>query len=172
MTLTTVANGCLVACLADNWLDNVLFDIVAGCLILACITDCTICSVYQFIWWPAWSAEMGMVLLRILGYHKKGLPIRESILGLVVFVLLQEYFFARMYGRADCHAFVTCALAEWIRGMDMIVYPMHMAVAFGLLALVQGACGNISRTGRLKVAKPFLPYITAGFWIVMVVLSE
>ena len=139
-----------------------LICILLGLLWFACITDHVGCYVYQVTWWLAWPA--GMLLLWI------GAAMTwERWLSLGIFVLLQEIWFARMYGRADCHAFVACALLETALGMDMQGYTLHMAVTFILLAVVQGAKHNIDRRGRLIVPKPLLPYIAVALSLMLFV---
>ena len=88
-------------------------------------------------------------------------------LELFLFILLQEVGFAKLYGRADCHAFVACAMLERALGMGMKEYLTHMLLAYIFLAIVQGAKRNIGRDGNLKKPIPFLPYITVSFWVLI-----
>lgn len=154
-----------------------LYGILGGCLLMACITDCQSCIVYHFVWWVA--GVVGLILLTTAlhtegiqqGHFRKSFPIifDGKLHSLLLFALLQEKLFSRMYGKADCHAFVVCALVQCASGGDLRQYLQHMLLAFGLLAAVQAGRGNIGRNGNLKTPVPFLPYITIAFWVVMVV---
>lgn len=142
---------------------NILFwSILAGCLILACITDYKSCEVYQFTWWIAGFAT----LLLMWKDLREGNRLSFSLtILLLVYVLLQEYFFCKFYGKADSHAFVVCAGALFGLGMNFRDCLLHMLLAFGGLAVVQLFRGNINRRGNLKKPVAFLPYITISFWI-------
>lgn len=147
-------------------LETMLLDILIGCLLFASITDLYIGKAYNFIWWIGTAS--GLLIFwhrssRMSDYHLAMLSI-----SLFIFTVLQQIFFARFYGRADCHAFCVCAFAEGSLGMGMTAFLIHMVLAFGLLIIVQGSCCNIGKYGRLKRPVPFLPYITASFLIMMV----
>ena len=103
-----------------------------------------------------------MVLLVISGEEPWGAGV-----SLLLFGLLQEKIFSRMYGRADCHAFLICALTECAMGFRMKEYLLHMLLALFLLVVVQAIRKNIGKNGNLKKAVPFMPYITISFWLVM-----
>lgn len=130
-------------------------SVMAGCLLTACIMDMESCMVYNYVWWVG--GLTGMALL----YMCRSRGVTE----LVLFILLQELLFCRMYGRADCHAFVVCAMAETALGMTLKEYLFHMLFAFILLALSQGMAHNIGKNGNLKRPVPFLPYIVVAFWL-------
>ena len=134
-----------------------LFAILAGCLTAACIMDVESCMIYDYVWWLGMIAG---VLLLCIGKC-------DRIMELLLFILLQELFFCRFYGRADCHAFAVCAITETAMGIGMKGYLIHMLVAFSMLALIQGMCHTINNKGNLKQPIPFLPYITGSFWILM-----
>lgn len=142
----------------------ILMSILAGSLLMACVTDCQNCLVYHFVWWVGGIAGMGLLFLS-----------DEELWGagasLLVFGLLQEKMFSRMYGRADCHAFLVCAFAECAMGLRMKEYLLHMLLALLLLIVVQAMQKNIRNDGNLIEAVPFLPYITVSFWLVLI-MSE
>ena len=92
----------------------------------------------------------------------------RKLLPLFLFGLLQEKLFSGMYGKADCHAFVVCAIAGSGAGWGMKEYLMHMLLAIMLLAVAQGAKGNVGRNSNLKKGVAFLPYITISFWVLLV----
>lgn len=137
-------------------------SLLAGCLMISCITDLLTFQVYNFVWWIGGLGVGGM----LLSTKEHG-----SAAALLLFCFLQQFFFSRMYGRADCHAFCVCAAAECALGMGMLEYLVHMLLAYILLAVVQGAGRNISRKGNLKVPAAFLPYIVLSFWIHLLLYS-
>lgn len=161
-----------------------VLGILAGCLLMACVTDCQNCMVYHYVWWVGGAASIFLLGFSWLGMFWKEPSCREPLcpdcnydcLKLVVraaaerlfpvllFALLQKKLFFRMYGRADCHAFTVCAAAECGIGLGMKEYLVHMLLAFLLLGVVQGLQGNIGRKGNLKEDVAFLPYITISFW--------
>ncbi|MBR1853937.1 MAG: hypothetical protein IJ794_12480 [Lachnospiraceae bacterium] len=83
----------------------------------------------------------------------------------LLFAALQQFLFARMYGRADCHAFCCCGAIWMFEGGGFTLCVLHMVISFVLLTVVQLGRRNVTKKGRLKQAVPMLPYITAGFWI-------
>lgn len=149
--------------------EAVLMDILIGCLLFASITDVYIGKAYNFTWW------MGMISSFLNFLHKCGQMSNYHFvmlsISLFIFVLLQQTLFVRFYGRADCHAFSVCALAEGSLGMGMLAFWVHMVLAFGLLVIVQGTRCNIGKCGRLKREVPFLPYITAAFLIIIMIVT-
>ncbi len=81
----------------------------------------------------------------------------------ILFWLLQELFFCRFYGRADCHAFSSCGFFLSLMGGSMVSFLIQMLLSLGFLALVQLLRRNINRRGNLRHPVAFMPYITAGF---------
>ena len=158
-----------------------LLGIFAGGLLAACIMDMRYCYVYNYVWWAGGAAGIGILVLslweRLQHWATESVKSISSndaveVLGsLVIFVLLQELFFCRFYGRADCHAFVVCALAEGALGIPMKGYLIHMLLAFGILAIVQLIHGNVGADGNLKSPVPFLPYIAVSFWGILLFWS-
>jgi len=136
---------------------TILLSVFAGCLLSACIMDVESKMIYNYVWWTAWLAA-GIFLC----WNEMNIG-----LELFLFILLQEVGFAKLYGRADCHAFVACAMLERALGMGMKEYLTHMLLAYIFLAIVQGAKRNIGRDGNLKKPIPFLPYITVSFWVLI-----
>lgn len=142
-------------------MSGVLWCVIAGCLLFACITDCQTCEVYNITWWVAGGAS---ILLLLSGRNSME---AGYLLELGFFVLLQQKLFSRMYGRADCHAFSVCAVAETAVGLSLTGYLLHMLLSFTLLAFIQGLRHNIDREGNLRRPVPFLPYITLAFWALL-----
>lgn len=154
--------------------EGILLSLLAGGLLAAACMDAESCYVYNYVWWWCllWTGVLAAVpvggqhtnggLWRITdGIH--GNCIRQAAAALL-FVILQQYLFARMYGRADSHAFSVCALAGCRWGGDMLWFLLHMLAAVTLLAVVQLWKGNVTRGGRLRTPKPFIPYIMITFW--------
>jgi len=151
--------------------EMIFLSLFAGCLLFACLTDFRKCIVFQFTWWMA-AAVLGMWFIEkniwngwTNGTIKPDLQVLTGMCELILYILLQEFIFARMYGRADCHAFGTCAIAGYLCGINMKGYVYHMAIAFGMLGCVQLIRGNVNCKGNLKQSVAFLPYITFGFWV-------
>ena len=155
---------------------------MAASLLAACIMDIQSSMVYDYVWWLGGAAGGLLMGGMILAWRRNGVQGYEGInavgerLGMssaqlellgsvIIFILVQELLFSKFYGRADCHAFSVCALAEGAVGMGMKEYLVHMLLAFGVLAVVQLLRGNVGRDGNLKNPVPFLPYITITFWI-------
>ncbi len=147
----------------EEMLLRVLLAMVMGCLLFACVTDRALCQVYNVTWWAASLAAAPLFWQSC----RKGPGGGERVLELALFLGLQLLVFARMYGRADCYAFCICALAQAGLGMGLLEFLCQMAAAFGMLALVQGARGNLGGDGNLKQPVPFLPYITASFYLML-----
>lgn len=139
-----------------TFLPILLLAAFTGCMVAACIMDLECCMIYNYVWWIGGVVGIAFLCLRV-----------PNVKELLVYVLLQETLFAGMYGRADCHAFVVCAMVEAAYGMGMREYLIHMLLAFGLLAVVQGVRRNIGKDGNLKQPVAFLPYITVSFWVIM-----
>lgn len=141
---------------------KLLLAVFGGALLFACITDCKTCEIYQFTWWIGGVAGCGSLCKMLV--DTRGMDF-EKLGTLLFFCLLQELFFCRFYGRADCHAFVVSALSAYGLGMQLIDCLNHMLYAFVCVAVVQLFCHNINRKGNLKCPVAFLPYITVTFWI-------
>lgn len=140
-----------------------LWVAIAVCFLAACVEDCRTCEVHNLLWWIS-GAAAGLLLL------KSG--ISQSLLWeLAAFCLFQIILFARMYGKADCYAFCVCAAAEASAGFGLQGYLIHMAIAFGILTVIQMLRRNINRKGNLKRAVPFLPYITVSFGLFFLLFS-
>lgn len=146
----------------DNVWQSMGMEIVLGALLFACITDYTQCQVYHFTWWIAGSVVMGWLFVAIC----RGEPI--PWLELILFCMLQELLFAKLYGRADCHAFCVCAVMYALLEKGMLCYLLHMWIAFLLLAGIQWHQGNIAGNGNLKKPVPLIPYIVLTFLLLYV----
>ena len=146
--------------------------LLAGGLLSAAYMDRRNCWVYNYVWW--WCLPWTGILL--------GLPVSEAYMedgvcritdrfsiqqaaAVALFVLLQQILFAQMYGRADCHAFSVCALAGCAWQGNLLWFLIHMLSALTLLAAVQFCRRNVTPDGKLRVPKPFIPYIVVTFWV-------
>ncbi len=133
----------------------ILFSVVGACLLAAGVMDLETHMVYNYVWWAGGVAGVLLMLLRA----------SEHWGAVLLFWGVQELFFGKMYGRADCHGFCVCALAEAALGMGLQEYLLHMLWAIVLLAIVQLLRRNVGRKGNLKQAVAFLPYIVVAFWL-------
>lgn len=136
--------------------DCLLLGAMSGCLLFACVTDILTNKVYDFIWWVAAGVEIAAYILHPISLWK--------LVCLAIFFIIQELLFAKLYGRADCHAFCICAVMESIFGMDITGFFLHMILSFAILIAIQYFRENIGKNGRLKIPVPFMPYITFAFW--------
>lgn len=154
-----------------NILQRLLLGIFAGCLSFASVTDWKTCEVFQFTWWVACVVTLLLMGRKILQLHLIKELVVDFIL-LLFYVVVQELFFCKMYGRADCHAFVACAAAGFAVGMDVRGYFLHMTLAFCILIVVQFMRHNVESFLQLKDSVAFLPYITISFWVTIVFLNR
>ena len=162
--LTVSAAGLLQwTCGREALFSRLLLSVVLGCLLFASITDLAMCQAYNFVWWISGMAASGLLWQR---WKETG-----TITGLpefLMFCALQLLLCVKLYGRADGYAFCVCAGAQTGLGMGMEAYFMHMTVAFILLIIVQAFRRNIGPRGRLKRPVPFLPYVAAGFLVMLI----
>lgn len=124
------------------------------------LTDIMTCQVYDLFQYLGVAAA-GYLLLR--GETSDWIGV-----SIILFVGLQYLVFRKLYGEADTMSFLVAAMAEGALGYDMQMYLLHMIFAYLLLSLTQIVKGNIGTAGKLKVPVPFLPYITVGFWGIVV----
>lgn len=148
-----------------NIWQSIGLGIVFGTLLFACITDYTQCQVYCFIWWIAGSVVI--VWLAVMMSKGEQIPWLE----LVVFCIIQELLFSKLYGKADCHAFCVCAVMYALLEKGMLCYLLHMALSLLLLTCVQWRRGNITRSANLKIPVPFIPYIVLAFLLLYLVIT-
>lgn len=146
-------------------LSRLFLSLFIGCLLLACVTDLAICQVHNFVWWIAGTAGGLLLLERLRTAPEEN---KYLVSELLVFCVIQLVLFCRLYGRADCYAFCTCAVMEAALGIGLKGFLVHMLFSFGLLAVKQAVGRNIGSDGNLKRPVPFLPYITAGMYLVLV----
>lgn len=144
--------GYIVCCHSDGsaavWIG---YLVLALYLTVCAVTDRQTCMVYDFLQLPAAAAGAAMAL-------RCSLP-PESGAGLIVFALLQYFVFMRMYGKGDGMAFQICGLYIVGGGGGLEILLLHMALAFGLLGIIQLFRRNLNKRGNLKVPVPFLSYI-------------
>lgn len=146
-------------------LPRLLLSLFIGCLLLACVTDLAICQVHNFVWWIAGAAGGLLFLGRFCKMPKAN---GHLAIEVMVFCFLQLVIFERLYGRADCYAFCVCAVMEAALGIGLKGFLVHMFFSFGLLALKQAVGRNIGSDGNLRQPVPFLPYITTGLYLIMI----
>lgn len=165
---TGLAGGGLLGWLfgPGDFFSRLLLALVVGCLLLACVTDVVMYQVYDFVWWISGAAAAMLLWARLWVTNdvRNGLGI---LFGLTVFWIVQIWVFGRLYGKADCYAFCVCAAAETGLGMGLELIVTHMVFAFGMLVPVQFISKNITLRGNLKKPVAFIPYITAGFYLLL-----
>ena len=133
--------------------------ILQVCFLSSSLTDHMTCQVYDVFQYVG-----VFVAASLLAVSACNISIGISI---VIFALLQYLVFMKLYGKADGMSFQVAALALASRGYEMDMYFLHMIAAYLLLSVVQGIRGNIGVRGKLKEPVPFLPYITIGFWLIL-----
>ena len=119
--------------------------------------DYRTCEVYRLFWWIALCGDVMLWISRADAIDYSGLP------ELLFFCLLQQFFFSKMYGRADCHGFCVAAITMFFLGCTLWDYLMLMLCAFVLLFVVQVFRRNINKQGNLKQPVAFIPYLTFVF---------
>lgn len=144
---------------------RVLLALVMGCLLLGCVTDVMTCQVYNFVWWLGGAAAAVLLWKRLWTAGGAGMWILAE---LAAFWAIQLGVFSRLYGKADCYGFCVCAAAAAGLGMNLREMALHTAFAFCLLLPVQCINRNVTKTGKLKKPVPFLPYLTAGFGLILI----
>ncbi len=149
--------------------EELLCSLLAGGLLAAACMDAKSSYVYNYVWWWCllWTGMLLALPAAVLGGCEWKITDRLSIrqaAAVVLFVFLQQILFAKMYGRADCHAFSVCALAGCIWRWDLLWFLIHMLLSVTLLAVVQLGRRNVTWNGRLRIPKPFIPYIVTAFW--------
>lgn len=163
--------GIMVSAGDSSGYEKLLWAVFGGSLLLACVTDTMLCQVYNFTWWISLA-----VVLAIL-WHRRNILVESGFIGpdilgwLLIFVGLQLLLRGRIYGSADSYAFCACALAETALGISAAGFLTHMLLAYLLLFAVQLFRRNINRKGNLREPVPFMPYITAAFWMTLILYS-
>lgn len=161
--------ACIMTLAGDSpGYEKLIWEVIGGSLLLACLTDSLLCQVYNFTWWIFLAAALALFWSRRSAFVESGL-IHSDMLGwLLLFMGVQLLMGGRVYGIADSYAFCVCALAETVLGISVAGFLMHMLLAYLLLFAVQLFRRNINRRGNLRKQVPFLPYITAAFWITLI----
>lgn len=151
--------------------EKLLWAVFGGSLLLACITDSLLCQVYNFTWWISLAAALALLWCRRGVLMESGSICSDTLGGLLLFVGLQLLLRGHIYGCADSYAFSVCALAGAALGISATGFLTHMLLAYLLLFLVQLFRRNLNQKGNLREPVPFLPYITAAFWITLALYS-
>jgi hypothetical protein len=137
---------------------TVLFVAFNVLMLAAALTDLIFREVYDLIWIAGIITSVSIFVM-----YPCIMP--ENALCLVFYTAVQEFLMGRVYGRADSHAFSTCALFLICAGETVEVCIFHFGISFVLLTLIQLLCKNIGTGGRLKKKVAMIPYIAVGFWI-------
>lgn len=135
-----------------------------GCVIYACISDWRTKSVYRFVWWVAKvCATAQMIFIGTGGYL-----LAECIL----FILIQELIFRKLYGASDVHAFEAFAWMLCSKGYGIRYDLYHMYLSFLLLTIIQLLRKNMNSKGNLYKPVAFIPYISMGYYILIFLLES
>lgn len=142
--------------------EYISLTVASVCLVTAVIMDIRKQEVYDLVWMVMLTS--GLILLMC-----------ESAVSIAVLLSLGFYFFfqerimAHFYGKADCHAFCACSLVYAAFGCELEYYALQMMVTWCMLAVFQLARKNVTRCGKLRKNVPMIPYIAAGFFVVLVI---
>lgn len=151
--------------------EKFFWAVFGGSLLLACVTDSLLCQVYNFTWWISSAAALALLWCRRAVFMESRFIYFDALGGLLFFVGLQLLLRGRIYGCADSYAFCVCALAQTALGISTAGFLTHMLLAYLLLFVIQLFRRNLNRKGNLRQPVPFLPYITAAFWITLALHS-
>lgn len=164
---------CIMASAGDSpGYEKLLWAVIGGSLLLASVTDSLLCQVYNFTWWISLAAALALLWCRRNVLMESGFICFGMMGWLLLFVGLQLLLRGRIYGCADSYAFCVCALAETAFGISITGFLTHMLLAYLLLFAVQLFHRNINHKGNLREPVPFLPYITAAFWMTLILYSR
>ncbi len=133
-------------------------------LLVATLMDYRTRFVYRFVWWPVVGSYLVYFLSSLFSCPHSLCTVAFS--EFILFCFLQECFFCRFYGRADCHGFAVGAATLFLQGGGMWQFLLQMVFAFLILFLAQLCARNINSRGNLKLPVAFLPYITVGWGLV------
>ncbi len=151
--------GLFVCMLEAEPVPKVCLLMLAVYFVVCSTMDSMLCMVNNFMQYVG-AAGGGILVL-----HQ--LPEKEIGISLLVFAFVQYVLFRKMYGSADVTAFLICALYLAGRNKNIEDYLFHMAACYLLLAVVQGARGNITRKGQLEKPVPLYPYISTSFLLII-----
>ncbi|MBP5264621.1 MAG: hypothetical protein J6X14_02490 [Lachnospiraceae bacterium] len=146
-------------------MEYLLFGIVLAFFAKATAEDVKCKQVHRYLW--GFAAMAGVLLLLLC----QGRDL-QVVWDLLIFAALQYLLFSRMYGMADCHAFVTSAILLSAYGGTILIYLIHMLLTIVFLGVVQFFCGNVNRHGNLHRPVAMLPYILAAFLAVWFFLID
>lgn len=133
------------------------------CLGIAVWMDIRWQEVYDFIWLIMLAAGG---IMYFSGNSRMSFSL-TVVISLSIYFLFQEIVMTHFYGKADCHAFCACSLVYASFGCELEYYALHMAVSWIMLSVVQLIRKNVTRCGKLRKPVPMIPYITAGFFLVL-----
>lgn len=140
---------------------NLGITVFGGSMLFACIMDLKEQMVYRFVWLIAGGAAGVLMVLHALD---TGFEI-SRLCDLILFFGIQQLWFCRFYGRADCHAFCVCAAVMASMELGFKNWLLHMLNTFLGLSIVQLVRRNVGQDGKLKNPVPLIPYITVAFWL-------
>lgn len=131
-------------------------------LVCAAIMDYKYHEVYDYFW------IVIIVIAFIIRLIFTELTLWE-VLSLMIYVVMQEAVMCHGYGKADCHAFCSCAMLIGIYHMTLEYFILHMFITVVIMTIHQLAKKNVSINGRLKQEIPMIPYIVVAYFAVMMI---
>lgn len=157
-----------------DFVQCVVSFVFAAALSHAAAMDRKYQRVRRGIWLWAGAAAVSLFVIRAEGRPEE---YSGAIPGILCFILLQFFLFAKLYGLADCFAFSCCSVFIGAFGGELREFLLHMLLSTGILGFVQFCRGNVNRFGNLKEPKAFIPYIAAALpvivlWLVRRELGE
>lgn len=134
------------------------------CVVSAVVSDLRTQKVYRFIWWIAKGCALVSLLLCNVSI--------EKLFECIMFILIQEILFRKLYGASDVQAFEAFSMLLCSKGYGIRYDLYHMYLSFLLLTLVQLFRRNINSKGNLHNQVAFIPYISMGYYILIFLLES
>lgn len=128
-----------------------------GCLFRAAWEDGKSQMVRRWLWWVAGGAGIVTLLLR-----RGAAPGAWS--ELACYGVIQFLLFSKMYGKADCHAFLCCGIMMSAYGGGMKDFLWHMLITFSYLGIIQIGKRNVTTKGNLRQPVALIPYVVPAYF--------
>ena len=143
---------------------DIFYAVFVSMMMSAVFMDLLWKEIYDFVWVIALAAETAALFFG-------GGPDKMGLASMAIYFVIQEAAMAKVYGRADSHAFCCSAVAITASGGGIEYYTLHMSVTWVLLAAVQTLRGNITKKLKLRQPVAMVPYISFSLSIVMTVIQ-
>lgn len=136
----------------------VFFALINLMMVIASVMDLKEKKVYDLVWIVCITASAFFIIT------ERSLMLLD-LPGLLLYVIVQEFAMGKVYGRADSHAFTSCAFYFAGFGRTIDVYVFHLSVTFIMISAVQMIKKNTDKRGKLLEPVAMVPYITVGAWV-------